>query len=288
MSLKEWFEKAQKENFAVGAFNIDNLEIFKAVCVSAKNKKSPVILQFSPGEVGYFGMSNIVDLVKNAREELGIPVFLNLDHSKKAEDCMKAIETGAFEMVHFDGSDLDIIENIKLTQQLVEVAHKKNVILEGELDKFSGTSEVHDQSLDLDAVRQSYTDPKNALRFVTESGVDIFAPAFGNVNGVFPNQPDLDIDLLVKIREVMPVTMFSLHGASGIPATEVRVAIQKGKIVKVNVNTELRQVYRDSISGRIDEEKAEFKYYDVAKDVVLAICAVVEGKIDVFGSANRN
>lgn len=287
MIFREWFEKAQKENFAIGAFNIDNLEIFKAVCIGSINKKSPVILQFSPGEVEYFGLSNVLDMVKNARIEFGIPIFLNLDHSKNVEDCLHAIESGEFSMVHFDGSDLDIIENIKLTKQIVEVAHKKNVLVEGELNKLLGTSEVHSESLDLDDVGQTLTDPLDALRFVGETGVDIFAPAVGNVHGIYANQPDLNIELLSKIKTEIPMSLLSLHGASGIPADQLRTAIRTGKIVKVNVNTELRQVYRDSIIQKEENEIEEFKYYNVAQEVVLAICVVVEGKIDVFGSARR-
>lgn len=287
MTAREWFEKAQKENFAIGAFNIDNLEIFKAVCTGAKNKKSPVILQFSSGEVGYFGLSNIVDLVKNAREELEIPILLNLDHAKKIEDCLTAINTGAFDLVHFDGSDLDVVENIKLTKQVVEAAHKKNVLVEGELNRFSGSSEIHTESLDLDLARQSYTDPDAALRFVGETGIDIFAPVFGNVHGVFENQPDLDINLLVKLRGVLQNTMFALHGASGVPALQVRSAIQNGKIVKANVNTELRQAYHDSAAEKLSKEKPDYEYTNIVEEIVLAICAVVEGKIEVFGSARR-
>lgn len=287
MVLKEWLEKAQAENFAIGAFNVDNLEIFKAVCLGAKNKRSPVILQFSPGEVGYFGLSNIVDLVKNARVEFGIPIFLNLDHSEKAEDCISAIETGEFAMVNFDGSGLEIAENIKHTKKIVEVAHKKDGLVEGEINKLLGTSEVHSEGLDLDTVGQSLTDPADALRFVTETGVDIFAPVFGNVHGIFANQPNLNVDLLSKVKAVLPTSLLSIHGASGVPADQLRTAIQTGKIVKVNVNTELRQVYRDSIIQKEENENVEFKYYNVAPEVVLAICAVVEGKIDVFGSARR-
>src|SRR4030043_2401521 len=97
MTAREWFEKAQKENFAIGAFNVDNLEIFKAICIAGKNKKSPVMLEFSQGEIGYFGLKNIVDLVINARDEYKIPILLNLDHAKKVEDCFSAIEQAGFD-----------------------------------------------------------------------------------------------------------------------------------------------------------------------------------------------
>src|SRR3989344_5514775 len=144
MTVREWFEKAQQDGFAIGAFNADNLEIFKAICVAAKNKKSPVIVEFSPGEVGYFGFRNVVDLVVNTREEYGIPIFLNLDHATKIEDCLAALrlrsgsgdsEVG-FDLIHFDGSWLEYSENVKNTKRVVEAAHKKGLLIEGEVDKF--------------------------------------------------------------------------------------------------------------------------------------------------------
>ena len=116
MTAKDWFEKAQKENFAIGAFNIDSLEILKGVLTAAKNKKSPVMVEFSPGEMGYFGLRNIVDMIVNAREEYKIPILLNLDHCRKVEDCSAAIDQPGFDEVHFDGSDLELNENIDATK----------------------------------------------------------------------------------------------------------------------------------------------------------------------------
>src|SRR3989344_7114356 len=119
MTTKDWFSKAEEENFAIGAFNADNLEIFKAICIAANNKKSPVMVEFSQGEVEYFGLANIVDLVENAREEYQIPILLNLDHAKSVEDCFKAIEMGNFDLIHFDGSDLPFEENVENTKKVV-------------------------------------------------------------------------------------------------------------------------------------------------------------------------
>src|SRR4030042_6281512 len=156
VNARDWFVKAQTEGWAIGAFNVDNLEILKAICLAGKNKKSPVMLEFSPGEVGYFGLKNIVDLVVNAREEYGIPVLLNLDHGKKVEDCFAALrlrsgsadaEVG-FDEVHFDGSDLELEENIQNSKKVVEAAHTKGLLIEGEIDKIPGASQVHDQDLD--------------------------------------------------------------------------------------------------------------------------------------------
>ena len=284
-SAKEWFQRARKEEFAIGAFNIDTLEIFKAVMVAAKAKKSPVMVEFSPGEVKYFGLRNVVDMVVNAREEYKIPILLNLDHGKPVDLCMEAIGQPGFDNIHFDGSDLDFSENIKLTSGVVKSAHAKGLLVEGEIDKIAGASQVHEEEINPDAL--IYTDVKKATRFVDETKVDIFAPTFGNVHGTFPNQPDLDFGLLANLAQALGETFLSLHGSSGIPADQVREAIKVGKIAKININTELRASYREALEEELGENPKEYKIYDLTADIVLAVAAVVENKIDVFGSAGK-
>lgn len=287
MTAREWFEKAQKEGFAIGAFNVDNLEIFKGIITAAKNKNSPVMVEFSPGEAGYFGLKNIVDMVINAREEYNIPILLNLDHSRTVNDCRNAINQPGFDEVHFDGSSLQLEENIKSAKEVVSAAHSKGIIVEGEMDKLGGSSEVHEEEVDESVIRQSYSDPKRAARFVEETGIDIFAAVFGNIHGTFPTQPDLDIALLTQIRGALPDTFISLHGGSGIPADQIKEAIKVGKIVKVNINTELRIAYKDALVEKLGENPKEYKVYSFSPEIVLAVCAVVENKIDVFGSAGK-
>lgn len=287
ISAKDWFSKAQKEGFAIGAFNVDNMDIFKAVCLAGKNKKSPVMLEFSQGEVSYFGLKNIVDLTINAREEYGIPILLNLDHSKNVDDCIAAVEQAGFDDVHFDGSGLPFEENVQGTKKVVDSAHKKGLLVEGEIDRIAGSSEVHEEELDIKLLKESYTDPKKAAEFIKETNADILATVFGNVHGTFPVQPDLDIALLERIREAVPQTHLSLHGGSGIPADQVKEAIRVGKIVKVNVNTEIRKAYRDGISEKMTEEPEEYASYKLTSDVIMAVAAVVEAKMDVFGSAGK-
>lgn len=287
MTAREWFEDAQKNGYAIGAFNVDNLEIFKAICVAGKDKQSPVMLEFSQGEVGYFGLANIVDLVENARNEYGIPILLNLDHAKKVEDCLSAIGQAGFDDIHFDGSELPYDQNVAETKKVVESAHAKDLLVEGEVDKISGSSEVHSADINLEDLKKSYTDPELAAKFVQETGVDILAPVFGNVHGTFPNQPDLDFDLLAKIRLALPATFLSMHGGSGIPSEQVKEAIRVGKIVKINVNTELRQALRDALGEKLADDPEQSTYYKLADDMVMAVAAVVEAKIDIFGSADR-
>ena len=287
MTAREWFKKAQSEGFAIGAFNVDNVDIFKAVCIAGKNKKSPVMLEFSQGEVGYFGLKNIVDLIINAREEYGIPILLNLDHSKSVEDCIAAIDQAGFDDVHFDGSDLPYEKNVEETKKVVDSAHKKGLLVEAEIDKIAGSSDIHDEEIDIKLLEQSYTDPQKAAKFVKETGVDMLATAFGNVHGTFPVQPDLDVNLLSKIREAVPSCFLSLHGSSGIPAEQVKTAINVGKMVKVNLNTELRVAYREAIGEELSENPEEYASYKLSGDVIMAVAAVGEAKIDVFGSAGK-
>lgn len=287
MTAKEWFQKAHKEGFAIGAFNVDSLDIFKAVMMAAQNKKSPVMVEFSPGEVKYFGLRNVVDLVVNAREEYKITILLNLDHGKPIDLCMEAIGQPGFDDVHFDGSDLDFSENVKLTKRVVEAAHKKGLLVEGEIDKISGSSEKHDQNIDFEQLKSSYTKPENAAKFVSETGVDILATVFGNIHGTFPTQPDLDINLLRLISQAVPNTFLSMHGGSGIPKDQVKEAIKEGGIVKVNVNTELRIAYKDALSEELGENPNQYKVYELTPDIITAVASVVEQKIEVFGSGNK-
>ena len=286
MTARDWFAKAQSEGFAIGAFNVDNLDILKAVCEAAAKKKSPVMLEFSQGEVGYFGLENIVDLVANAREHYDIPILLNLDHAKKVEESLAAVDA-SFDEVHFDGSELTFEENVQYSRKIVEAAHTKGILVEGEIDKISGSSEVHAQDLNLEVLKASYTDLEKAAKFVQATGMDIFAAVFGNVHGTFPNQPDLDFELLAAIREVLYKTFLSMHGGSGIPAEQVKEAIKIGKIVKINVNTEIRQAFRDALVEEMGENPEQSTYYKLTPDIVRAVMAVVEAKIDVFGSEGK-
>lgn len=296
MTARDWFTKARKENFAIGAFNVDNLDIFKAILLAAAAKKSPVMLEFSPGEVGYFGLENIADLVENAKGEYGVPILLNLDHAKKVSDCLAAINIGSpstssgsarFDNVHLDGSDIDLEENMANVKKVVEAARAKGVLVEGEMDRLPGSSEVHEEELDVELAKKAYSDPIRSAAFVAETGVDIFAAVFGNVHGTFPNQPDLDLALLSKISGALPETFLSMHGGSGIPAVQVKEAIKVGKIVKVNVNTEIRAEYKDALDEAVGQSPEGLVSYKLAPDITRAVAAVVEGKIEVFGSSGK-
>lgn len=135
----DWLKKAKKEKFAIGAFNVGNLETFKAIVQAAASKKSPIIIESSPGETDWMGADNIVDLARNYSEDFSIPILVNLDHSTTLEDCQKGIDAG-YDLIHFDGSNLPVDENIEIAKKVVDLAHARGLIAEGELDHIGGSS----------------------------------------------------------------------------------------------------------------------------------------------------
>lgn len=286
MTAIDWLKKAKTEKFAIGAFNVGNLETFKAIAQAAANKKSPVIIESSPGETKWMQADNIVDIARNFSEEYGVPILVNLDHSETLEDCMKGIEAG-YELIHFDGAKLPLEENLEITRRIVEVAHVKNLTVEGEIDHIQGSSEVHQGSASAEAAKGTMTDPKKAREFVEKSGVDIFAAFFGNVHGVFSGgDENLHLDLLEQVASSIPDTFLSLHGGSGIPDDQVKQAISLG-IVKVNVNTEMRQAFREGLEEALEKNPDEYALYKLLPETIEEVQKIVEHKIEVFGSAGK-
>lgn len=253
--MKDFLNKSFQEHFAIGAFNLDSFETLKAICLV----RQAVIVEVSPRELDYFGMPNLASLVDNARREFDIPIFLNLDHAEDLDVIKKSLDFG-FSLVHFDGSKLPLENNISAAKQVVLWAKERDVLVEGEINQ----------------IGQSLTDPQTAKRFLEETGVDIFAVSIGNKHGVGENEK-LDLELLQKIHEALPNTFLSLHGGSGISDEEVRAAIKLG-VVKINVNTELRIVFKNNL------DLTKTAWYDITKPAIEAVQKVVEEKIKIFGS----
>lgn len=286
MITREWLEKAKQEKFAIGAFNVGNLETFKGIVQAAANKKSPIIIETSPGETDWLGEDNIVDLAKNYSQDFKIPILVNLDHAQTLAECVLAIEAG-FDLIHFDGSKLPLEENIKIAKEVVNIAHQKGILVEGEIDHIAGSSEMHQGSAESEIKNVPMTDPEKAAKFVNETGVDILAAFFGNVHGVFSEGGEnLDLKVLQKLAEKLPSTYFSLHGGSGIPENQVKEAIKYG-IVKVNINTEMRQAFRKEMIEVLGNNPNEVAMYKIEKPVVESIQKVVEMKIDSFLSGGK-
>ncbi len=288
MTSREWLQKAKDEKFAIGAFNVGNLETFKAIVRASANKKSPVIIESSPGETKWMGAANIADIAENYSREYGAPIIVNLDHSETLEDCMEAIAAG-YGLIHFDGSKLSYEENLNIAKRVVAAAHAKGLVVEGEIDRIVGKgSEVHKEMYTTDELRSGYTDPNKAKEFVEASGVDIFAAFFGNIHGTVPpgGQPPLDIGLVQKVNSVTG-KFLSLHGGSGIDAGDIKLAIAEGGINKVNVNTDLRVAYRAALEKVLKDDPDIVALYKILPEVVSAVQEVVERWIDICGSANK-
>jgi len=272
------------QQFAVGAFNVDNLEIFKAIVLAAKAKHSPVLVEVSQTEVDFIGHQNIVDMVKNTRQE-GVEIYLNLDHAPSLEAAKKGIDQ-KFDFVHIDVSNSTTLEeNIKITRQVVELAHPRNILVESEMEYFSGSSNVHKEDISLEEVKSHYTDPNAAKKFVQKTGIDIFAASIGNLHGLYPTPKVLDIDLLKKIRKKIDCYI-SLHGGSGTPPHFFKEAIAAG-VSKININSEIRQAFRANLEKVIRENPDEYAMPKIEEPVIKAVQKVVEEHMDIFGSTGK-
>lgn len=287
MNAREWLEKAQDEGFAIGAFNVGNLETFKAIVTVAAEKRSPVIIESSPGETAWMEAENVVDIARNFSEEFKIPIFVNLDHAETLEQCMEGIEAG-YDLIHFDGSALPFEENVATTKKVVAAAHAKNLLVEAEIDRMARKgSEVYKEDISMEELRKTFSNPEKVKKFVELTGADTMATLFGNIHGVFPTQPPLEFDLIKHIREAVPDTFLSIHGSSGIPNEEISKAIQVGGFVKVNINTEVRKVFKDELEEVLEENPDEYALYKIMPDVVGAVKKLVAEKIDAYGSVGK-
>lgn len=280
---KMYFEKAQAEHFALGAFNAANLETIKAITSAAKKLSSPVLIECSPGEIKFLGIQRAVKIIKSFEEELQIPIILNLDHGTDPEEIKKAVDAG-FDYVHFDGGKLSLDEAIKQGKELAKYAHKKGILIEGEIDHIEGSSgDFTKQKPNVDT--NLFTDPRKARRFVEETGVDTFASFVGNLHGIYSESKHLNLDLLREIHHMIPHTYLSLHGGSGIMENDIVEAIKNG-IVKINVNSEMRIAFKLTLQGVLNTSN-EIASYKFMEKPIEEVEKVVESKIKLFGSSGK-
>lgn len=290
MNTLEILTKAKNEGWALGAFNAGNLEIMKGIIQAAQNQKSPLILETSFGESQHFGMANFLSVVENFRQETGLTILTNFDHGGGLEECQAAIEAG-YNLVHFDGSKLPYEENVKITKALVEQAHAKGVLIEAEIDKILGDSKTHEEGAESIQATGSYTDPQKAADFVAQTGCDILAVFIGNLHGTFRTEPKLDMERLKMIRSQVNLPgrqagcFFSLHGGSGLLDDDVKAAIKMG-VVKVNINTDLRVAFKQTLENVLRGSE-EYAVYKLMPPVIAAVQKIVEEKIELFGSGAK-
>ena len=283
MTAQEILTKARSEGWALGAFNAGNIEILKAIVGAAQNQRSPVIIETSAGEAEHFGMKNFLTVVENFRQETNLPIFTNFDHGPGLEECQGAIETG-YNLVHFDGSNLPYEENIKITKVLVDQAHQKGILVEGEIDKIVGESKYHEEVAESVQATGNYTEPQRAADFVGQTGVDILAVFVGNLHGTYKTPSKLDVERLKMIRQQVGC-FFSLHGGSGLLAEDIKEVIKLG-VVKININTELRLAFRQTLENVL-RGSDEVAIYKIMPPVIAAVQKVVEEKIQLFGSEGK-
>ena len=279
VTTNEMLKKAQEGHYAVGAFNVENLEMVMAVIKAAGEMNSPVIMQTTASTVKYAGLDYYLSLVRTAAERSDVPVAMHLDHGNSFELAMQALRTG-YTSIMIDGSHESFEDNIALTSRVAAACAASGVSVEAELGKVGGKED------DLDGGDENpYTDPQQAKEFAERTGVTSLAIAIGTAHGIYKGIPKLDLDRLSEIREVVSIPLV-LHGASGVPDDAVRESIRRG-ICKVNFATELRIAYSDGVKEYLKENPDAFdpkKYGTVGMQHVTEL---VKQKISVCGSEGQ-
>lgn len=289
--------EAESQKRAIGHFNTSNIEGFWAIVRAAKELSAswrmPVIVGVSEGERDFIGVKQIAAIVKTYREETGQPVFLNADHTYTFDRVREAIDAG-FDAVIFDGAKLSLEENIKITKQGVDYARAcgRDVLVEGELGYIGASSKVLTEvPVGVALGPENLTKPEEADQFVAETGVDLLAPAVGNIHGMLAGQPDPKLDI-ERVKQLAGAVKSSarpnfgglvLHGASGNTDKEIKTAIEAGMRI-VHVNTELRVAFRDALKLSLQENPDEVAPYKIMRGVVTAVQKVVEKKLQLFSN----
>ena len=305
VTTKEMFEKASKGGYAIGAFNVNNMEIIQGITEAAKEVNSPLILQVSAGARKYAKHNYLIHLIQAAVEDTDLPIAIHLDHGADFDICKKCID-GGFTSVMIDGSKHDFEQNIELTRRVVDYAHEHGVVVEAELGKLAGIED----DVNVSAEDSSYTDPDQAVEFVQRTGCDSLAIAIGTSHGAykFKGEPKLRFDILDKITAAMPGYPIVLHGAStvipefvdkcnkfggdipgakGVPEDMLREAGRRG-VCKINIDTDLRLAMTSAIRETFVTKPGEFdprSYLGAGRD---AIREMVKHKIvDVLGCNDK-
>jgi fructose-bisphosphate aldolase class II len=299
------FKKAYEGKYAVGAFNVNNMEIIQGIIEAAKIEQAPLILQVSAGARKYASHIYLMKLVEAAVEDSGLPICLHLDHGEDFEIC-KACVDGGFTSVMIDGSKHSFEDNIELTKRVVDYAHNKGVVVEAELGKLAGVEDA----VKVDAKDATYTDPDQAVEFVERTGVDSLAIAIGTSHGAykFKGKPELDFARLEKISNMLPNFPLVLHGAStvipafveecnkyggkldgaqGVPEDMLLKAGTFG-VCKINIDTDLRLAMTASVRKHLMEHPGDFDPRQYLKPARQAIQDMVAHKIrNVLNCSNR-
>jgi fructose-bisphosphate aldolase, class II len=283
VSMKEMLITANEKSYAVGQFNVNNLEYAQAILQAAQEEKSPVILGVSEGAARYIGgFKTVVKMIEGLMEDYNVtvPVAIHLDHGSSFAKCAEAIHAG-FTSVMIDGSHHPLEENIAITQKVVELAHLHGVSVEAELGRIGG----QEDDLIVDDAQAAYAIPSECDQLVRETNVDCFAPALGSVHGPYKGEPNLGFDRMKEVMELTGIPLV-LHGGTGIPTKDIQKAISLGT-AKINVNTEnqmasaktIREVLADNV-----EMYDPRKFLGPARETIKQ---TVIGKMREFGSSGQ-
>ncbi|MEI6420304.1 MAG: class II fructose-bisphosphate aldolase, partial [bacterium] len=277
-------KEAQAGKYAIGHFNISNIETFWAIFNAAKKANVPVIIGTAEGERKFLGTYQVAALVKSLREQYSYPIYLNADHTYTIEGVKEAVDAG-YDSIIFDGTKLPFEENVRLTKECVAYARAKNpdILIEAELGFIGSSSKVLDKLPENVKITEEFlTKPEEAIKFLEETGVDMLAPAVGNIHGMLKGgiDPALNIKCVRDIFEATKVPLV-LHGASGNSAEDIKASINAGVSI-VHVNTELRVAFRSSLEKSLVDNKDEVAPYRFMAPVVDAVEKVVSEKIAIF------
>lgn len=273
-------QRADREGYAVGAFNANNMEIIQAIIAAAEKEHAPVIMQASQGAIKYAGLEFITGMVKIAAEASKVPVALHLDHGTDFDQVIKCIRSG-FSSVMYDGSKLPLEENIAITKKVLEITRAIGVSVEAELGKIGGTEdEVY-----VSEREAMYTDPEQARYFVEQTGIQSLAIAIGTAHGQYKGDPKLDFARLQKIKSLIKIPIV-LHGSSGVSDESVRKAISLG-VCKVNIDTNIREAFVWEMRRRMEADPDEIDPRNILGPARDAAIAIIREKIRVFGSSGK-
>ena len=269
---------ATEAGYAIGAFNVYNLEAARAVVAASEANRSPAILQILPSALK-LGGAPLVTLCLAAARDASVPISVHLDHSRSPDD-IKVVLSAGLTSIMADGSHLSYHDNVAFTRTVADLVHEHGGVIEGELGQLTGAEDA----LSVSAYEESLTDPDQASDFVAETGIDALAVCIGNVHGRYPREPRLDFDRLAAIRSAVAVPLV-LHGASGLSETSVRRSIQLG-ISKFNVNTELRHAYLGALRESLHSSPSA-DLPDLMQEAITGMSQVVSVKFHLFGSVGK-
>ncbi len=284
VTSKEILIDAQKNRYAIGAFNANNMEIVQAIIETAEEEKAPVIVQASQGAIAYAGLDMIVGMVKVLAERSFIPIVLHLDHGTDYYQNIKCLRAG-FTSLMFDGSGLPFTENVSLTKKVVEMAHAVNIPVEAEIGQIGKMDSSDEPGVARGKIKEFMADPEEAGKFVELTAVDSLAAAVGTIHGCQEAIAKLDIPRIEKIRDLTGVPLV-LHGASGANDEEVKKGIAAG-ICKVNIDTRIRMAFTKAIQDYFKQNPDEIDPRKSLGAAKKAAKEVIRDRIRVLGCNNR-